>query len=142
MGLTQEELAEKVGISRAYMGYIEQGRYSASLETQNEGWVISSSEWDKLMSHHLPSVGLTQSESADAKDYLETIVPSSPYYLISIKLNSQKYPITISPRPDTFLHYQIIVKPIDKPISVSSPSKFSPKREGFTAVMWEEKIIH
>ncbi|MBI2314929.1 helix-turn-helix transcriptional regulator [Candidatus Daviesbacteria bacterium] len=32
IGLTQEELAEKVGISRAYMGYIEQGRYSASLE--------------------------------------------------------------------------------------------------------------
>jgi len=31
-GLTQEQLAEKVGISRAYMGYIEQGRYSASLE--------------------------------------------------------------------------------------------------------------
>lgn len=30
--LTQEELAEKAGISRAYMGYIEQGRYSASLE--------------------------------------------------------------------------------------------------------------
>lgn len=30
--LTQEELAEKVGISRAYMGFIEQGRYSASLE--------------------------------------------------------------------------------------------------------------
>jgi DNA-binding XRE family transcriptional regulator len=29
---TQEKLAEKVGISRAYMGYIEQGRYSASLE--------------------------------------------------------------------------------------------------------------
>ncbi|MDP2667245.1 MAG: helix-turn-helix transcriptional regulator, partial [Nitrosopumilaceae archaeon] len=32
IGFTQEELAEKVGISRAYMGYIEQGRYSASLE--------------------------------------------------------------------------------------------------------------
>lgn len=32
MGLTQEELSEKIGISRAYMGYIEQGRYSASLE--------------------------------------------------------------------------------------------------------------
>ncbi len=31
-GLTQEQVAEKVGISRAYMGYIEQGRYSASLE--------------------------------------------------------------------------------------------------------------
>jgi DNA-binding XRE family transcriptional regulator len=31
-GLTQEELAEKIGISRAYMGFIEQGRYSASLE--------------------------------------------------------------------------------------------------------------
>ena len=30
--LTQEQVAEKVGISRAYMGYIEQGRYSASLE--------------------------------------------------------------------------------------------------------------
>lgn len=32
IGLTQEQVAEKVGISRAYMGYIEQGRYSASLE--------------------------------------------------------------------------------------------------------------
>jgi len=31
-GLTQEVLAEKSGISRAYMGFIEQGRYSASLE--------------------------------------------------------------------------------------------------------------
>jgi DNA-binding XRE family transcriptional regulator len=32
IGFTQEELAEKIGISRAYMGFIEQGRYSASLE--------------------------------------------------------------------------------------------------------------
>jgi len=30
--MTQEDVAEKIGISRAYMGYIEQGRYSASLE--------------------------------------------------------------------------------------------------------------
>lgn len=30
--LTQEELSEKIGISRAYMGFIEQGRYSPSLE--------------------------------------------------------------------------------------------------------------
>lgn len=30
--MTQEELAEKVGISRAYMGYIEQGRNVPSLE--------------------------------------------------------------------------------------------------------------
>lgn len=32
VGLTQEELGYKVGISRAYMGYIEQGRYAPSLE--------------------------------------------------------------------------------------------------------------
>jgi len=31
IGLTQEELADKVGISRAYMGYIEQGRNAPSL---------------------------------------------------------------------------------------------------------------
>ncbi|KKP68177.1 MAG: Helix-turn-helix domain protein [Candidatus Roizmanbacteria bacterium GW2011_GWA2_35_19] len=31
-GITQEELANKVNISRAYMGYIEQGRNSPSLE--------------------------------------------------------------------------------------------------------------
>lgn len=30
--LTQEELGFKVGISRAYMGYIEQGRYVPSIE--------------------------------------------------------------------------------------------------------------
>ncbi len=34
-GLTQEELGEKVGISRAYMGYIEQGRNAPSLEVLN-----------------------------------------------------------------------------------------------------------
>lgn len=32
VGLTQEMLADKVGISRAYMGYIEQGRNAPSLE--------------------------------------------------------------------------------------------------------------
>jgi DNA-binding XRE family transcriptional regulator len=32
VGLTQEELGYKVGVSRAYMGYIEQGRYAPSLE--------------------------------------------------------------------------------------------------------------
>jgi len=32
IGLTQEDVADKVGISRAYMGYIEQGRYAPSLE--------------------------------------------------------------------------------------------------------------
>jgi putative transcriptional regulator len=32
LNLTQEELSEKVGISRAYMGFIEQGRYAPSLE--------------------------------------------------------------------------------------------------------------
>ena len=31
-GFTQEQVAEKIGISRAYMGYIEQGRNSPSLE--------------------------------------------------------------------------------------------------------------
>lgn len=31
-GLTQEELGYMVGISRAYMGFIEQGRYAPSLE--------------------------------------------------------------------------------------------------------------
>lgn len=31
-GLTQEDLAYKVGISRAYMGYIEQGRNMPSVE--------------------------------------------------------------------------------------------------------------
>jgi len=29
---TQEELAEKIGVSRAYMGFIEQGRNAPSLE--------------------------------------------------------------------------------------------------------------
>jgi transcriptional regulator with XRE-family HTH domain len=33
LGLTQEELAEKVGISRAYMGFVEQGRNVPTLET-------------------------------------------------------------------------------------------------------------
>ena len=32
VGFTQEDLAYKVGISRVYMGYIEQGRYAPSLE--------------------------------------------------------------------------------------------------------------
>lgn len=32
VGLTQEQLAEKVKVSRAYMGYIEQGRNTPSLK--------------------------------------------------------------------------------------------------------------
>jgi len=30
--LTQEDLAEKVGVSRVYIGYVEQGRNTPSLE--------------------------------------------------------------------------------------------------------------
>jgi len=30
--LTQEDVAEKVGVSGTYIGYIEQGRYAPSLE--------------------------------------------------------------------------------------------------------------
>ena len=36
LGLTQDELAEKVGISLTYMGFIEQGRYAPSLEVLNK----------------------------------------------------------------------------------------------------------
>lgn len=32
IGYSQEELAEKIGVSRAYMGFIEQGRNTPSLE--------------------------------------------------------------------------------------------------------------
>ncbi len=32
IGYSQEELAEKIGVSRAYMGFIEQGRNAPSLE--------------------------------------------------------------------------------------------------------------
>lgn len=32
MKLTQEDVAERVGISGVYMGFIEQGRYAPSLE--------------------------------------------------------------------------------------------------------------
>lgn len=32
LGLTQEELAEKVNVSRAYIGYIEQARNTPSIE--------------------------------------------------------------------------------------------------------------
>lgn len=32
IGMTQEDLAEKVGVSRVYIGYVEQGRNSPSLE--------------------------------------------------------------------------------------------------------------
>lgn len=34
--LTQEQLAEKVGVSTNYIGFIEQGRYSPSLEVLNK----------------------------------------------------------------------------------------------------------
>jgi DNA-binding XRE family transcriptional regulator len=32
VGMTQEDLAEKVGVSRVYIGYVEQGRNTPSLE--------------------------------------------------------------------------------------------------------------
>jgi transcriptional regulator with XRE-family HTH domain len=32
VGLTQEELADKIGVSRQYMGFIEQGRNVPSVE--------------------------------------------------------------------------------------------------------------
>lgn len=36
IGLSQEELAEKIGISRTHMGHIEQGRKSPSLKVMTK----------------------------------------------------------------------------------------------------------
>lgn len=36
IGLTQEELAEKINISRTHMGHIEQGRKAPSLKVLNK----------------------------------------------------------------------------------------------------------
>ena len=33
VGITQEELADKVNLTSTYIGFIEQGRYSPSLKT-------------------------------------------------------------------------------------------------------------
>ena len=36
LGITQEELADRVSLSRTHMGHIEQGRRSPSLEVLNK----------------------------------------------------------------------------------------------------------
>lgn len=36
IGITQEKLAEKVGVSTTYIGFIEQGRYAPSIEVLNK----------------------------------------------------------------------------------------------------------
>ena len=36
MGITQEELADKLNLSRTHMGHIEQGRKSPSMEVLNK----------------------------------------------------------------------------------------------------------
>ena len=36
LGITQEELADRVNLSRTHMGHIEQGRRSPSLEVLNK----------------------------------------------------------------------------------------------------------
>lgn len=80
LGLTQEQLAEAIGVSTSYVGHIERGTRKASIDTLVEIANAMNVSADFLLSSNLNMVhqgmisnNLTQNQKVVLKEILETL---------------------------------------------------------------------
>ncbi|MFC2162043.1 hypothetical protein ACFLRF_00045 [Candidatus Altiarchaeota archaeon] len=116
--------------------------YEADVRTridEDTGWIVPEEDVVAWFGRTLPELGLTQEESRDFNDYWSQHLPESRYYKI-IPLSPEKLDemvrLDITPRPDTLIRVNLLIKPVDEPESMKEPVIERPERKGFTVAEW------
>jgi len=116
------------------------------IKVPTQGWVVKSSELNKLFTDILPKLGLNKAEAQDFTDYwvskllFHSLPTNSPYYYVGLLDREQLdkiEEIQFSQNPDNFIRLRFVFEALPGPQSVQPPTLPTlPDRTGFTAVDW------
>ena len=117
--------------------------YEAEIEkvkTPQKGWLVKKEQLKSLFDIILPRLGLNQNEAQEFKEYWVKALNDAPYYFVGLIDRDELEriePIEFSQDPDTFIRVRLFFEPLEKPMTVDSPTLPStPSRQGFVAVDW------
>lgn len=108
------------------------------------GFVVKGSEVNAFLRNILPVLGLNKQEIADFIEYWGPVLTKNKYNLIhfSFAKYEQLAQLQITPKPDTIIRVFMVVKPLGRPIKISSQHFNNiPQRKGFTVVEWGGTIV-
>ncbi len=110
-----------------------------SYQTPTQGFVVKGSETDAWLAKTLATIGFTDRESREFREFWVPRLPKSPYVFITFVPQSdfdRDAPLRISPRPDAVTRVFMEYRGLDAPVSVDPLPLPKIVRTGFTVVEW------
>jgi len=124
---------------RNYYSLFWEAESNINLQT-GFGNIVSKEELRPFLEKSLRQLGLNNKELNEFMIYWLPELEKNEYNLInfSLKEYAEKFPITITPKPDNFIRVFMVFKPVkDKNVITKKQTLLpKPKRNGFTAVEW------
>ncbi len=106
----------------------------------SQGFVISRDEAVEFLQESLSTLGLTPVEYNEMIVYRLPFIEQSPYSLIHFATPEEydrRYPLTITPEPDSMLRIFMVIKPLRREIDWIIPQKLETfERKWFSVVEW------
>lgn len=104
-----------------------------------EGWVVPRGGIREWFETNLPKMGLNAKETMDFTDYWVPMLKSGKYYKITRIRQAdldEAVALDVSPRPDTVIRVNLLIKALDGPENMTEPPIAGQERRGFTVVEW------
>lgn len=104
-----------------------------------KGFVVKRADADRWLAATLETIGFTERESREFREFWVPRLPQTPYVFITFV--SQQYfdrdaPLRITPRPDVVYRIFMEYRGLEKPVTVAPLSLPKIVRKGFTVVEW------
>ncbi|MEK7073203.1 MAG: hypothetical protein AAB974_02065 [Patescibacteria group bacterium] len=108
-------------------------------QTPKQGFVVKTAEADAWLTNTLATIGFTERESAEFREFWVPRLPKMPYTFITFVPQAdfdRDAPLMISPRPDKVYRVFMEYRGLEAPISVKPLALPKIERTGFTVVEW------
>ncbi len=107
---------------------------------RSKGFVVPTSRVIPFLKVALQAQGLDDKEISDFTAYwAPRLTTSDPYVYVYFMPQSQYdnlVPMTITPKPDTLIRVYMLLKPLERKVTVTPETFSPPTRTGFTALEW------
>jgi len=101
------------------------------------GWLLSGLDLEGEFRSLLKQLGHLGREIDDFVDFWVPVLEGSPWYAVYPQDAGAMISLNITPEPDSVLRTLLLIRALDKPLSISAPLATKPFiRQGFTVVEW------